>query len=85
MQIHSENKNYMEADKCWKEAQKLKADISKYEGRELKQQQKKNYYEITALQKEEAEALHGKWNSTFAEINEEFNDMRNQLAEKQEK
>lgn len=71
MQIHSDNKNYVEAEKCWKEAQKLKADISKYEGQELKQQHKKNLHEIIKIQREELDAFQDRWNNTFAEINEE--------------
>ena len=80
MQIHSDNKNYMEADKCWKEAQKLKADISKYEGQELKHQQKRDLHEITKIQKEEFDGLHEKWSTTFSELNEEFAEMKNQLT-----
>ena len=71
MQIHSDNKNYVEAEKCWKEVQKLKADISKYEGQELKHQHKKNLHEIIKIQREELDAFQDRWNNTFAEINEE--------------
>ncbi len=53
MEESQKSKDYKEADKCWKEIQRLKTEIFKFEGQELKKQQKNDISEISKLQSDE--------------------------------
>lgn len=84
MEEFQQSKNYLEADKCLKEVQKLKADISKYEELQFKKQQKKNMSEIVKMHENESQTLAEKWKEINDELTSEIEEARKKLIQKQQ-